>query len=94
MGGVRRRENTAGARARARRAARRGCLAALPVDRGGSHPRSIFFSDGHLYFRGAGIDCGCFGVGEPLSAKTLARDGALLAAAIALVVYARRPVSN
>ena len=29
------------------------------------------------------------GVGEPLSAKTLARDGARLAAAIALVVYAR-----
>ncbi len=44
-----------------------------------------------LYFRGAGIDCGCFGVGEPLSPKTLVRDGALLAAAIALVVYARRP---
>ena len=42
------------------------------------------------YFRGAGIDCGCFGVGEPLSAKTLVRDGALLAAAIALVIYARR----
>ena len=38
------------------------------------------------YFRGAGIDCGCFGVGEPLSAKTLARDGVLLAAALALVV--------
>jgi uncharacterized membrane protein YphA (DoxX/SURF4 family) len=37
------------------------------------------------YFRGAGIDCGCFGVGEPLSAKTLARDGVLLAAALALV---------
>jgi putative oxidoreductase len=42
------------------------------------------------YFRGAGIDCGCFGAGEPLSAKTLARDGVLLAAAIALVVYSRR----
>lgn len=37
------------------------------------------------YFRGAGIDCGCFGVGEPLSLKTLVRDGVLLAAAIALV---------
>ena len=37
------------------------------------------------YFRGAGIDCGCFGVGEPLSLKTLVRDGALLGAAIALV---------
>lgn len=46
------------------------------------------------YFRGAGIDCGCFGVGEPLSAKTLARDGVLLAAALALVALAwqnRRP---
>jgi len=42
------------------------------------------------YFRGAGIDCGCFGVGEPLSAKTLLRDGALLAAAITLVVYTRQ----
>jgi putative oxidoreductase len=42
------------------------------------------------YFRGAGIDCGCFGVGEALSAKTLLRDGALLAAALALVVLSRR----
>ena len=42
------------------------------------------------YSRGAGIDCGCFGVGEPLSAKTLARDGALLAAALALVVQSRK----
>ena len=42
------------------------------------------------YFRGAGIDCGCFGVGEPLSAKTLTRDGVLLAAAIALVANTRR----
>jgi hypothetical protein len=41
------------------------------------------------YFRGAGIDCGCFGVGEPLSAKTLLRDGVLLAAAIALAALTR-----
>ena len=40
------------------------------------------------YFRGAGIDCGCFGVGEALSAKTLARDGVLLMAALTLVVLA------
>ncbi len=40
------------------------------------------------YFRGAAIDCGCFGVGEPLSAKTLVRDGVLLAAALCLVVLA------
>ena len=38
-----------------------------------------------MYYRGGGIDCGCFGVGEALSARTLARDGALLAAAITLV---------
>jgi uncharacterized membrane protein YphA (DoxX/SURF4 family) len=42
------------------------------------------------YFRGAGIDCGCFGVGEPLSVRTLVRDGVLLAAAIALVALTRR----
>lgn len=42
------------------------------------------------YFRGAAIDCGCFGVGEPLSLKTMARDGALLAAAIVLVVLSRK----
>jgi uncharacterized membrane protein YphA (DoxX/SURF4 family) len=36
------------------------------------------------YGKGMTIDCGCFGVGEALSAKTLLRDGALLGAAIAL----------
>jgi uncharacterized membrane protein YphA (DoxX/SURF4 family) len=41
------------------------------------------------YFQGAGIDCGCFGVGEVLSARTLVRDGVLLAAAAALVVFSR-----
>jgi uncharacterized membrane protein YphA (DoxX/SURF4 family) len=41
------------------------------------------------YFRGTGIDCGCFGVGEPLSARTLIRDGVLLASALALVVFSR-----
>jgi len=51
------------------------------------------------YFRGAGIDCGCFGVGEPLSAKTLLRDGVLLAGAVWLVARTRRanpqsPITN
>ncbi len=46
------------------------------------------------YSRGAGIDCGCFGVGEPLSLKTLARDGVLLAAALGLVALAWKPVSR
>jgi uncharacterized membrane protein YphA (DoxX/SURF4 family) len=38
----------------------------------------------YQYANGAGIDCGCFGVGEALSLKTLARDGLLLAAAVVL----------
>jgi hypothetical protein len=42
------------------------------------------------YFRGASIDCGCFGVGEALSVKTLARDGLLLMAALTLVALAWR----
>jgi uncharacterized membrane protein YphA (DoxX/SURF4 family) len=41
------------------------------------------------YARGAGIDCGCFGVGEALSLKTLARDGALLLASVALIALSR-----
>ena len=42
------------------------------------------------YARGVGIDCGCFGVGEALSARTLVRDGALLVAGVASVVLSRR----
>jgi putative oxidoreductase len=42
------------------------------------------------YALGASIDCGCFGVGEALSAKTLVRDGVLLAAAFALVILSWR----
>jgi uncharacterized membrane protein YphA (DoxX/SURF4 family) len=42
------------------------------------------------YTRGLGIDCGCFGVGEALSPRTLARDGALLGIAIALAVLSMR----
>lgn len=38
------------------------------------------------WLQGKGIDCGCFGVGESLSAWTLARDGALLALSIALTI--------
>jgi uncharacterized membrane protein YphA (DoxX/SURF4 family) len=41
--------------------------------------------------KGMGIDCGCFGVGEALTAKTLARDGLLLASAITLAVVAKSP---
>lgn len=42
------------------------------------------------YSRGLGIDCGCFGVGEALTARTLARDGALLGIALALAVLSAR----
>jgi len=35
---------------------------------------------------GAQISCGCFGLGEPISGRTLARDGALLAVSLALTV--------
>jgi len=47
------------------------------------------------YFRGASIDCGCFGVGEALSAKTLTRDGLLVAAALTLAALSwRNPVRD
>jgi uncharacterized membrane protein YphA (DoxX/SURF4 family) len=42
------------------------------------------------YFGGAGIDCGCFGTGDPLSLKTLVRDGVLLAGAVWLVLLTRK----
>lgn len=42
------------------------------------------------YIKGLAIDCGCFGVGEALSAKTLLRDGALIASAVALTVLSMR----
>jgi uncharacterized membrane protein YphA (DoxX/SURF4 family) len=43
-----------------------------------------------MYGKGAGIDCGCFGLGEAISPSTLVRDGLLLAAALALAVLAVR----
>ena len=42
------------------------------------------------YVVGLKIDCGCFGPGEALGPKTLARDGSLLALAIAVTVGAFR----
>jgi len=39
------------------------------------------------YLRGSVIDCGCFGVGEALSIKTLVRDGLLVAAALTLSLW-------
>ena len=40
----------------------------------------------YAYASGAGIDCGCFGVGEAVSPRTLVRDGLMLAGAIVLTV--------
>jgi uncharacterized membrane protein YphA (DoxX/SURF4 family) len=40
------------------------------------------------YLQGQGIDCGCFGIGEAISPKTLLRDGSMLAAAVLLTVAA------
>jgi uncharacterized membrane protein YphA (DoxX/SURF4 family) len=37
---------------------------------------------------GTQISCGCFGLGEPISAWTLARDGSLLAVSLALTIAA------
>jgi uncharacterized membrane protein YphA (DoxX/SURF4 family) len=43
-----------------------------------------------LYLRGFQGDCGCFGPGEQLGPKTLARDGALLALSIWVTLQAFR----
>jgi uncharacterized membrane protein YphA (DoxX/SURF4 family) len=42
------------------------------------------------YARGMDIDCGCFGPGDRLSWKTLAREGLLLGVSLALTVAAFR----
>jgi putative oxidoreductase len=42
------------------------------------------------YIKGEGIDCGCFGLGDAISVKTLLRDGSMLAAALLLTVLAFR----
>jgi uncharacterized membrane protein YphA (DoxX/SURF4 family) len=41
------------------------------------------------YSKGLAIDCACFGPGDIIGLKTLARDGTLVAAAIALAVLSR-----
>ena len=46
------------------------------------------------YVKGMGIDCGCFGVGEAISPRTLARDGILVALSLALAVAAFRASSR
>jgi uncharacterized membrane protein YphA (DoxX/SURF4 family) len=51
----------------------------------------FFFSImARAYLLGQSIDCGCFGPGDTLSAKTLARDGALLALSLAVAFLAFR----
>ena len=48
----------------------------------------------HAYAQGLKIDCGCFGLGEPISALTLARDGTLLAACVTLTFLAVRAANK
>ena len=42
------------------------------------------------YLKGMRIDCGCFGSGDQISPRTLARDGGLLAAALVLTIMSFR----
>ena len=42
------------------------------------------------YLKGMQIDCGCFGSGDPISPRTLARDSGLLAAALVLTIMSFR----
>jgi uncharacterized membrane protein YphA (DoxX/SURF4 family) len=44
----------------------------------------------HAFAQGLKIDCGCFGLGEPISARTLLRDGVLLAVSVTLAFLALR----
>lgn len=44
----------------------------------------------YTYSRGIEVDCACFGIGEPISPTTLARDSVFLVLAIFLAVYAWR----
>jgi uncharacterized membrane protein YphA (DoxX/SURF4 family) len=44
----------------------------------------------HAYAQGMKIDCGCFGLGEPISGATLLRDGVLLAVSLTLTFLAVR----
>ena len=55
---------------------------------------AVFFGlMARAFIKGMTINCGCFGLGEEISAQTLVRDGVLVALAIALTILAlRRPV--
>jgi uncharacterized membrane protein YphA (DoxX/SURF4 family) len=44
----------------------------------------------HAYAQGLKIDCGCFGLGEPISAWTLTRDGVLLVLSLTLSILSLR----
>ena len=59
---------------------------------------AVFFSlMTRSYLAGQQISCGCFGIGEALSPRTLARDGLLLAVSLAVTVgafFAARPAKS
>jgi uncharacterized membrane protein YphA (DoxX/SURF4 family) len=62
-----------------------------PVTVAASALLALFFGVmSRAFFQGLGIDCGCFGVGEALSARTLVRDGLLVLVSIFLMVAAFR----
>lgn len=51
---------------------------------------------GITYARGIEADCGCFGLGEPISAYTLGRDSLLwlMAVYLAVAAWRRRPTAS
>jgi len=49
---------------------------------------AFFFVMLRAHFKGLGIDCGCFGFGEKLGARTLIRDGLLATFSLALTFAA------
>ena len=55
----------------------------------------VFFTlMARAFVKGMAIDCGCFGLGEAISAATLARDGLLVALALVLALLARRDAAK
>jgi uncharacterized membrane protein YphA (DoxX/SURF4 family) len=54
----------------------------------------FWFAMLRAWIAGAGIDCACFGIGEAVSALTLARDAALLACSGTLTALSWKPAAS
>jgi len=55
----------------------------------------VFFTlMARAFVKGMAIDCGCFGLGEAISAASLARDGLLVALSLVLTWLARRDAAR